>query len=131
MSKQTIKSKLPPPPMRVLPPRDASILALLVQHPDAPRSKRELLVNSLTKEGRSVAAALGPDNRRENSSGNALTTADGLKYWFKENMASLRSKLPQTRDSSRSKSKGAARRAGGVMAARSTKGRGMNAAKKK
>jgi hypothetical protein len=139
MSKQILKPKIARPAMKVLPPRDASILALLVQHPDAPPSKREILVNSLTKEGQTVAAALRPDNRRKNLSLNALTTADGLKQWFKLNMTSLRSKsrtnATRTQDaaavSPTSKGKSAGRQTKTAMAPRSSRNRSVKAPKKK
>ena len=65
--------------MPVLTPTDASILALLAQHPKAPASKRRGLFKLLGSEAKQVARALTGKGARAVTPAEA--TANGLIRW--------------------------------------------------
>jgi hypothetical protein len=85
------RTSAPSKPINALQPRDASLLALLAQHPRANQSKRKSVASWLSAEGKKVAEALEPKNAaslqsRETEGSkhipqNAAEAATGLKNW--------------------------------------------------
>jgi len=72
--------------MTTLTPNDASVLALLVQHPSASASKRRQLEKLLSEEGKEVAKALFPGTSKlKNTPQHVIETANALRRWAKGN----------------------------------------------